>query len=421
MGLGGAQRGGASPRKKANIRLDDKEEFAVAAWGRGDEFQLGNGERRGRPSPIIMLFTKAKITSIACGSMHTLVVMGPSHAPRVLAWGEGQHGQLGLPKSASMHAMHPVEVKALAPTTKVMVREVGAGGNSSFALNSCQELLLWGDNSSEQLGLGASFRGVDKIFSPKPLSPTWDTSEMQWRMLNIHKAVLSRKFGLAIDKYGRAFSWGENSHGQLGVGDRNPRNTPVLVENVHHVRHLAAGLQHCAAIDSRKHLWTWGDCGDGRLGHGVLHSEVRLVKGDTITRTRKRVEQLSEPKCVEFFRLGGKEINHVACGDRFTVALDNRGVAWSWGSGIYGQLGIGSNTLSSDLPVRVSLVHSVDTNSLSRQDMKMELARDMRGESLFAHAFSLSACVDKTTMLLLCARSHGIIAQQCDFDLPNAQ
>jgi len=353
-GVVGPRTVASATRTKTKLRLDDKQEYSVAVWGRGDEFQLGNGEQRSRFRPITMLFTKTRITSVACGSKHTLVVLGPSHAPRVFAWGEGQHGQLGIPKCASMHAMHPVEIQALAPTLTFMIREVGAGGDGSFALTARKELLMWGDNASEQLGLGSSFRNVDKVFVPKALSPNWDTTEMQWRTLSIAKIVLGRKFGLAIDKYGRLFGWGENHYGQLGVGDKTQRNTPVLVETLQHVQHIAVGLQHCAAIDSKRQLWTWGDCSDGRLGHGVLYTEVRTVKGDTIARSRKRVDQLSEPKCVEFFRVGLKELNSVECGDRFTVAVDCRGMAWTWGSGIFGQLGRGSDNLSAELPTRMS-------------------------------------------------------------------
>lgn len=338
-------------RKHKGGPLDEHEEYSISMWGYGDQYQLGNGKKHDRLTPLVMLFTKTQITSIACGAKHTLAVLGPSHAPRVFAWGEGQYGQLGIAKSASMNAMHPVEVKALSPTSTFMVTEVGAGGNGSFALTSKQELLLWGDNSSEQLGLGGSFKGVDKVFSPKPLSPNWDTTEMQWRLLYIQKVVLGVKFGLAVDKYGRLYAWGENNYGQLGVGDKAARNTPVMVENLANVRHIAVGRQHSAAIDTSRKLWTWGDCADGRLGHGPLFTEVRSVKGDIITRSRKRVDHLSEPKCVEFFRT--KEVRLVACGDRFTVALDSRSIAWTWGSGIYGQLGTGSRNLSSELPARV--------------------------------------------------------------------
>ena len=344
--------------RKSKIKADDKNEHSMLSWGRGDRWQLGNGATCDRALPVTMMFTKTDIKAVACGSMHTIVLLGPAHAPRVFAWGEGQDGQLGIPKSASMQAMHPVEVKALAPTAAFMVREVGAGGESSFAISNRQELLMWGNNSCEQLGLGSSFRGVDRIFAPTPISPNFDTTEMQWRNLSVRNAVLGRKFGLAIDKFERVYSWGDNSHGQLGVGDRNSRNSPVLIEALQHVRQVAVGQQHSAAIDSRRQLWTWGDCADGRLGHGVLFTEIRSVQGNVISRNRKQVDFLPEPKLVEFFRLSasGREVSLVACGDRFTVALDQRGLAWSWGSGIYGQLGRGSNVMSAPLPGRIAYV-----------------------------------------------------------------
>ena len=394
----------AKTGRKKIVMTDSKEEFSVGMWGRGDEFQLGSGERGDRMLPLTMMFTKVQITSVACGSKHTIVLLGPSHAPRVFAWGEAQHGQLGVSKNGSMHAMSPVEVKALAPTTTFMVREVGAGGNCSFALTSRQELLVWGDNSNEQLGLGSSFRGVDRVFSPKPLSPNWDTMEMQWRTLYITKAVMGRKFGLAIDKYARVFAWGDNSYGQLGVGDRSPRNTPVMVEGLHQARQIAAGLQHSAAVDSRRQLWTWGDCADGRLGHGVLYTEVRSVKNQVITRSRKRVDSLCEPKCVEFFR-SGRDVKLVACGDRFSAAIDGRGDVWTWGSGIYGQLGRGSGTLSSQTPSRVEWTH------LTRTPSGHASKKVVRIGGKFAHPWTLPRCQKCLSFKHFC---HSSISARAD-------
>ena len=136
---------------------------------------------------------------------------------------------------------------------------------------------------------------------------------------------------------------------------------------------IAVGLQHSAAIDARRQLWTWGDCADGRLGHGPLFTEVRSVKGDIITRSRKRVDNLPEPKCVEFFRT--KDVRLVACGDRFTIALDGRSIAWTWGSGIYGQLGTGSSKMSSELPARVLATQFA---RISSQEPVKKLAHTVR-------------------------------------------
>ena len=92
----------AKTGRKKIVMTDSKEEFSVGMWGRGDEFQLGSGERGDRMLPLTMMFTKVQITSVACGSKHTIVLLGPSHAPRVTratARPGAGHQRAGVPRA----------------------------------------------------------------------------------------------------------------------------------------------------------------------------------------------------------------------------------------------------------------------------------------------------------------------------------
>lgn len=92
---------------------------------------------------------------------------------------------------------------------------------------------------------------------------------------------------------GDLFCWGDNSHGQLGLGDTSPRTTATLVsslgQNVVEVRTGDDGDTTCASaivtvgsVNSAK-LYCWGQNEQGQVGDGSTmerHSPV-LVSGQT--------------------------------------------------------------------------------------------------------------------------------------------
>jgi len=175
---------------------------------------------------------------------------------------------------------------------------------------------------------------------------------MQMRPVTFVHAVMHRRHAGGIDDAGVAYTWGHNSMGQLGHGDRVAKNLPTRVLKLTSAVSLALGMSHSAAVDSHHHLWTWGDLGEGRLGHGVQYSEEKVMHDGIPSRERHKLDSLVEPRRVDFLRVRHAHIAAVACGDRFTVAVDRRGHLWSWGAGIFGQLGRGADRLLCDFPER---------------------------------------------------------------------
>jgi alpha-tubulin suppressor-like RCC1 family protein len=123
-----------------------------------------------------------------------------------------------------------------------------------LALKEDGALLVWGDNSSGQLGIG----DTTTVFSPTAgpsgqwkvvaagsqgswgvktdgslwgwgsgtLSPERIGTEEDW----VHVvASNSSDFVMAVKTDGTVYAWGSNSSGQLGLGDTNNRTTPTLV------------------------------------------------------------------------------------------------------------------------------------------------------------------------------------------------
>ena len=144
---------------------------------------------------------------------------------------------------------------------------------------------------------------------------------------------------------GSVWTWGTGTNGELGNNAITNRSSPVSVVGGISFVDIATtgGLGFTAARKSDGSVWMWGNGGSGRLGN------------NTITST-------SSPVSV----VGGFNFSKVACGEVSTIALrGSDGSAWAWGSGGFGQLG-NNTTNDSSSPVSVVGGHSfVDVACLS--------------------------------------------------------
>ena len=64
----------------------------------------------------------------------------------------------------------------------------------------------------------------------------WGFIPVPQSVLTITNAVIdvsfARDFGIAVDDQGLAWSWGANDHGELGLGDTQPREHPFPILNM---------------------------------------------------------------------------------------------------------------------------------------------------------------------------------------------
>ena len=77
---------------------------------------------------------------------------------------------------------------------------------------------------------------------------------------------VNNKHSAAIDTAGKLYLWGDNSVGQLGIGNSaiSAVADPVLIDNSLW-KYVACGAYHTAGIKSDGSLWTWGDNTFGQL------------------------------------------------------------------------------------------------------------------------------------------------------------
>lgn len=125
----------------------------------------------------------------------------------------------------------------------------------------------------------------------------------------------------------KVFVQGSNTHGQLGQGDTEERTGLCLVTqlNEKEVKRIACGARHNAVVCTDGSLFSWGDSRQGQCGVGAKGIFTIPTKIN-FPRSRK----VSHKDSLSF----SISIKQVSCGELFTVAIDSRGAAWTWGSGL---------------------------------------------------------------------------------------
>jgi alpha-tubulin suppressor-like RCC1 family protein len=286
---------------KGVVDLQGGADFSVAltssgqvwTWGSNEHGQLGDGSREARREPKkVHLPHGLKAAAIAAGTDH--VVMLTNHGT-VLSWGRNHRGQLGVGDRDDL--LRP----KTAATPKV--KAVAAGDGISAAIGTRGQLFVWGRNGSGQLGLqGHHGRDVldptrstvvDQVAavdaglrhlvvltwlgqvatfglgpSGKPLGGHLAT-DLRWGQIRSISA--GEDHTLALTNRGLVLAWGANDLGQLGVGDREHRLTPVRVTLPGaggRVTSIRAGHRHNLALTSKNEVYAWGDGRFGALGAG---------------------------------------------------------------------------------------------------------------------------------------------------------
>jgi alpha-tubulin suppressor-like RCC1 family protein len=201
---------------------------------------------------------------------------------------------------------------------------VDAGRLFSMVVGGDGTVWTFGNNDHGQLGIGEVGPAV-----PRP-----ERVEMP-QGVRILAVSGGSQYSLAVDSDGGLWAWGRNELGQA-TAQRSPALAlpqPLLMptEDGRPARFIAvsAGYEVSAAIDSTGGLWTWGSSIHGGLGLGRL-----------VFQTEGTPQRVVFPEPVY--------VTQVSVGQTHSLALDATGRVWSWGLGDRGQLGHGSAPSSVD-------------------------------------------------------------------------
>ncbi|MFD2331513.1 OmpL47-type beta-barrel domain-containing protein [Cohnella sp. GCM10020058] len=134
-----------------------------------------------------------------------------------------------------------------------------------------------------------------------------------------------------IDKDNNVYGWGLNDNYQLGDGTTTNRKVPTLGFNNSDIVQLASGEKHTLILTNNGKVYAFGANDVGQLGLGTTSASE------------------ATPQLIA--ALSGIFIVEISTYDNFSLALDNQGRVYSWGSNSYSQLG---RTGDTTLPLQVT-------------------------------------------------------------------
>ncbi|XP_024984406.1 ultraviolet-B receptor UVR8-like isoform X2 [Cynara cardunculus var. scolymus] len=374
----------------------------VYSWGRGTFGRLGNGSERDQLFPVKIEFKltdkrdRVKIIGISAGAYHSLALADDGS---VWSWGYNSYGQLG---DDGENSFVPCLVKlpmtdgsVTKNETAPKISSVKAGSMMSLAINDSGSLWMWGNCPVQETSSEGGFS----------LTPT-STPISIW---NFHghtvvKVACGSEHIVTLVSAGEkreggdlvCYTWGNNNHGQLGLGDTEARSNPRMVEKFNTgspwaAYEVACGAFHTCVLAYRKTesvalesvCWTFGRGDNGQLGQGttkkslypemveglpenslllsvdcgLFHTSVVSSSGNVwswgmenglglcpeATFTESDGGDILTPRLInEVFGAKFPEPVQVACGAAHTVLLADSGhKLWAWGRGRNGVLGNG--------------------------------------------------------------------------------
>ncbi|XP_038648646.1 probable E3 ubiquitin-protein ligase HERC6 isoform X2 [Scyliorhinus canicula] len=255
------------------------EEHWVFVLADGTVFTRGDNGK-GQLEQVMALNTE-QVVRVACGKHHTVALC---KSGSIFAWGAATYGQIGNGECCSI-----VSCPRRVGEIKVPVVQVTCGRYHSLALCKDGAIYSWGQNTYGQLGLGEGFYSQ--------LQPNRVTSLTG---IPVAQIAAGGRHSFALSFSGTVFSWGKNSHGQLGLKDQKDKVSPCRVKQMKrlNVTYISCGSQHTAVLTKDGRVFT---CGDGSAGQLGLSTTANVS-------TFQMVEQIEG------------EVSQIACGSYHTLA-----------------------------------------------------------------------------------------------------
>lgn len=206
----------------------------------------------------------------------------------------------------------------------VHITDIEAGNGYGFAISDTGALYGWGSNTNGQLGLG------DR---ESRLEPTV-IEALEGQPVTSISAGISHT--LVLTKSGAVYAMGSNTDGQLGSpealeDDGSPMrryDTPVLVEGLpDNIVSVSADAKTSYAVTADGKVYGWGESRNGQLQNGQDQGDGTFIVDES---------DVLEPQLLTHMPEGVVEVSG---GARWGVAITDKGEVWVWGPNDQGPSG----------------------------------------------------------------------------------
>ncbi len=261
----------------------------VNAWGLNTKYEYGAGDALPKPSPYIV----PGLTNIKQVVSTRSISAAITEDGRLFTWGTATNLQLGLAGPLSS----PTQIL---PALKFA--QVSFGSSHTVALTDDGKVYIWGRGIAGQLGLGdAVQQNTPYLFAGLPRIKQIATGALVTMLLTedgrvfefgrgantiptertdlsgVKQIAAGSGANIALLEDGTVRTWGDNTNGQLGTGDKISKTSPYDV-GLAGVKQVVAGVYHMIAVKDNGDVMVWGGNTKGQLGIGNLVEQLTPVQ-----------------------------------------------------------------------------------------------------------------------------------------------
>lgn len=229
-------------------------------WGRNNKGQLGRGYiNRAEINPELAAEINTEdccVERISCGQFHCIAIVkmrrkDNSVSDYVYGWGDQSHDQLSYGDAKFSHTpRHLRWVTKFIDKNSFRVSELACGGYHNMILvQPTGQVIVWGGGGYGQLGCGYGWDDPEPTIIPN-LSGAFSVSA------GLRSSFALCSVGGTSQGIPNVFAWGDNSSGQLGLGDTNLRLVPTQVTACRQFRvtKIVPGDRHTIFVATHKPL-----------------------------------------------------------------------------------------------------------------------------------------------------------------------
>ena len=295
--------------------------MSIFAIGNGKvNGELGTGTFEEKLDPVMLETIKGKtvVELKACESNAVAI----TDTGDLFVWGRNREGTLGIGTQDKSSAV-PVKVGALEGER---IETAAVGSNHVLAVTTQGHVYHWGKlHRVASQGENREYFGVSVKMTGLAASEEDESTARKRRLLDkSHRAYYANKGGRGNEGGADQETGEHETNMDFGNFHAYLQRTPLLIEELAlasiRITKVAAGYGFSLLVTDQGHVWSLGINEKFQLGLGHRFNQEK-------------------PQLIKHLIASNAVITDVACGQQHSIAMDNNKKLWSWGLGVFGQLG----------------------------------------------------------------------------------